>query len=403
VFAKTSNIIFGSKASGVNILITDNDQMQIVYVIVERKGNRLTCSNFSNSLTPEELKNKLSTNIPVYLSIDGKGILHKISESKLGVSAIDSIFPDAKSSDFLVQETLLDGNRRIISAIRQSKADEILKIITAMGYNVLKVTLGPFSVINISDSFPDETSIELPYYNIFLKQGKICGFEKIGDLRRAFSIDIDSQVLQSEFIVPFTSCLFHFRGNESISVEYDPIHLQKENFKFRKLFQLAGWGLLLFFFCTLLVNYFLFENLREQNAKISANINANKEVLTRIAKLKNQLKVKEGLLTKNLSFNNFGFAYYFDRIAQSVPNSITLSRFCISPAMISQVDRESIKFQRQRILISGYAFSSKNLDSWIKSVRTLSWINDIAIKSFTDNNIDVAKFDLEISINESLK
>lgn len=400
MFTDINDIINGRKACGINIFINDDESLLISSIVVEKKGEKLTYSDANTSIPPDDLKKYLNVNLPVYLSIDGKGVIHKIIDKKSVGSPIDQIFPDAKADDFLIQETLLSQDRRIISAVRQEKVRELMVMINSSGFDVLKILLGPFSVMNIAAAFPGEATFQLPFYNIFFVSGTISGFEKSNKAESDFFVNIDSQVVNSEVLVPYSLCLLHFKGDENFTCDSGFMQPQKENFRYRRLFQLTGWGCLIIFFLTLLANFFLFENFRGRNQVYSAQIASNKEILVKIGVLNNQLKVKQDFYSRGLSNNNQIYALYSDKIAKGVPPDITLSKLCISPAVVSPADKEAIVFQKGRILISGYTLSSDDLDSWIQSVRTEPWINEIAIKSFSDNNRDAAKFDLEISIKE---
>ena len=396
-------IIQGSRACGISIWITEDDLLIINSIFVERKGNEISFSNPSSFTSLDDLKSNIPKNIPIYLSVDGKGIIHKTFEKDLQMPLIEYIFPNTTSRDFILQETLLTENKRIISVVREEKLSELLLKINEKGFFILKILIGPYSIINLLQDASNDTIIHLPFYDINIKAGQFIGYERIKSEFPSFTLKLDTGEINSRFIVPFSNSLFHFKESDNISIDCPWLQSQHENYKFKRLFQLSGWGILIFLFISLLINYLLFDNYRNKNKLLSSQIGTNKEILIRIEKLTTQIKEKEEFYQSNLTFNNHIYSYYFDRIAKDIPLNITLSRFCISPVVISQKGEESLSFQKDKIIISGHTTTSSYLDSWIKSLRSLSWINEISIKNYADNGIELASFDLEISLSEESK
>ena len=99
-------IIQGSRACGISIWITEDDLLIINSIFVERKGNEISFSNPSSFTSLDDLKSNIPKNIPIYLSVDGKGIIHKTFEKDLQMPLIEYIFPNTTSRDFILQETL---------------------------------------------------------------------------------------------------------------------------------------------------------------------------------------------------------------------------------------------------------------------------------------------------------
>jgi hypothetical protein len=402
-FFSNIEIIKGSKAVGVNIWIKPDDELEINAIVIGKIRNKLSVVDKKTFTLLEEMTKSVSGKLPLYLSIDGKGVLHKIIDFKPDGQLIDFLLPNANSNDFVIQDIIVGEKRKIISIVRKDKLEEILNKINGLGFDVLKLFLGPFSLSSIVHLLQENSTIPLPYYNLILKNNSLEGFEKNLDSSPDFRIEIESEPLNSNFIVPFSNCIHHFAENNSISIDYIEINNQIDNFRFRRLFQLCGWGILVFLLVSLLINFTLFDYYRQKNQLLVSQIGDKKEILNKIEGLKRLVKTKENFFKNNSFQNNPLFAYYSDRLAKEVPSGITLGNLNFFPLQKQSTSKDELNFLYGKILVSGYTHNSNYLDLWIKTLKSLSWIQKIDIKSYSDNGTEPAKFVLEIDLKEFTK
>jgi hypothetical protein len=119
------NIIKGSKSAGLDIWITPDDTLEINAIVISSHRDKIKILFKKSISTIEELPSALSANLPIYLSIDGKGILHKIIDSQNNGPLLDALLPNANKNDFIIQHTVLEEKRELISIIRNEKMEEI--------------------------------------------------------------------------------------------------------------------------------------------------------------------------------------------------------------------------------------------------------------------------------------
>lgn len=401
-FINRTYILKGSKAIGLSIWIKTEDEYEINSIVVSKAGNKLSVINKRSALSIDEILNSSNRNLPIYLSIDGKGVLHKITESDPDKSVIELLLPNADSKDFVTQEISTNDNKKLISIVRKDRLDEILNLINRAGFLVLKVFLGPGSVCGLAKILENDSTIKIPYYILYLKNQTIEGFEKNCDPSPEFSINIESEILDSRFIVPFSNSIHHYIENDETENDCSVINEQAENFRYRRLFQMSGWTIIVLLFGSLLINISFFEHYRQKNQILTVQVKNNKELFSKIETLNRQIKSKEDFFLNNSNRSTPLLAYYSDRLAKDVPSGIHFTRLSLFPLQKQITSNAGLNFLSRQIIITGYTRSSNYLDSWIKSLKKFNWIKEISIKNFIDNSTDQAGFELEISLKQEL-
>ena len=397
-FINRTHVLKGPKAIGLSIWIKTDDEYEVNSIEVNKAGNKLSLSNRRYSLSIEETLNSYNKNLPIYLSIDGKGVLHKITESDPDKSVIELLLPNADSKDFVTQEISTNDNKKLISIVRKDRLDEIIDLINKVGFLVLKVSLGLGSICDLAKILENDSTIKLPYYTLHLKNQTIEGFEKNYDPSPEFSINIESEILDSEFIIPFSSSIHHYIENDETENNCTVVNEQVENFRFRRLFQMSGWAIIVFLFVSLSINFILLDHYRHKNQILIFQVKNNREILSKIETLNRQIKSKEDFLLNNSIQSIPLMAYYSDRLAKDVPSGIRFTRLNLFPLQKQITSNAGLNFLARQIIITGNTRNSNYLDFWIKSLKKLTWIKEISIKNFIDNSTEQAGFELEINL-----
>jgi hypothetical protein len=293
MFPILSNIalIRGFKAAGVSIWIKPDDTLEINVIVIRRLRNKLSVVQKASFISIKEFSESISGIQPIYISVDGKGILHKIIDTNNNRN-IEKVLPGANNKDFVIQDLVIDETRAIVSILRKDKLEELVNLFNESKYDILKIFLGPFSISNIVKLVHDNSKIILPYYDLVLNKNSIAGFEKNLNSSPDFNVEIESELLNSKFIVPFSNGLTHFIENKMLSIDYLEINKQVDNFRFKRLFNMCGWSLLILFFASLLINFIVFDIYHEKNQILVSQVGNNRETLSKIEKIQNLIKTK---------------------------------------------------------------------------------------------------------------
>lgn len=398
-----NKIIKGRRAAGIRICFDQQEAPFIDYVVLSQKGDKIKVDTTGSCKDLKELIKALPDSIPLYISLDGKWIIHKIIDSTEAGDELNRVLPNANKNDFIIQKFPLGEGKDYISIIRKEKLEEILGEMTSLNQFIFEVTLGPVSSFGLLPQINHSDEFSLPNYQILFKDGEIRDIRKTPDLPDDKEFSIEDDTISINYLIPFTSCINHFKKTGVPLLDLNIINEQRKYFLYKRLFQFFGWVVLCFLFASLMANYFIYEKVRNKNQLLLEQIGSNKELLKKIQQKQSLLKTREELVS-NISFSHDPlFAYYSDRIAKEVPSEITLSKLELAPQEKSSINKDLIQFINNKILISGITSSSEPLDSWIRSLKAYRWISDIIIANYYDSNSEPPRFDLEIILNNKAR
>lgn len=400
MISRISDIMFakGHRAAGVRIFYDQEAAPAIDYVVLSKIKNNIRVETTGSCKDFKELIMTLPDSIPLYVSLDGKGIVHKVTDSASEGDELNKVLPNANKNDFIIQKIPIGSKKDFISVMRKEKLEEILNELTALNQFVFDTSLGPVSSFGIIQQKANQEEFHLPHYQIILKEGEIQDIRKTSDATGNVDFTIEQYTLSINYLIPFTSCIAHFRKSDAQVLDFHQINEQRRNFIYKRLFRLSGWVVLLFLFGSLIANILIYQNLRTKNQSLSEQIENGRELLKIIEQKQNLVKTREELISNTSFPRDPLFAYYSDRIAKEVPPEITLNKLELAPQEKSSINKDLFQFINNRILIRGVTVNSESLDSWIKSLKTYDWISEVTITNYFDSNNEVPRFDIEITL-----
>lgn len=408
-----SNIEFikGKESVGITINLSSESEYSIDYVWLVKKKNIISIQDLGNNISDiNSLNNTISGKTPIHLNIIGKGLIHRklekpAIEDKSEKEIIHNIFPNADPEEFLLQKTTTKQGF-YLSLIRKKIVEEILNHFTSIGFFITHITIGPFAINNITGLF-ENIPINSPIYvknqkleiddqlisSINLTQNKSDVFYTIGD-----------ENINHDNLISFASAFSFYIPSKNSFIELEQLNISKEEFTFKKVFTLLGWGILIFVFTVLLINYLFFEHYNKKYNTLSLEYSNRIEVINSLQKLSTELAEKERFVSDNNLQVTSRFSYYSDRLAILIPKGIVLQELILNPLISNIKKNKEISVAQNIILVNGQVAKTKLLNNWIKEIEKENWVKDVKIVKFSqkDQNSS-AEFELEISVKESIK
>ncbi len=402
------NLMKSASVNGVELAIQSDGKYLFHLATLKKEKStivieqQVVCVN-----TIADLKEKIDAKMPLVISITGKGIINK----KIDATPIDSnkillnkILPNANEAEFCIQKTLIDDKSIFVSVIRNSLLDEILNEFKTIGIDsIQECYLGPFAINNCLP-FIDEkiNNIQLKNYKLGVKNGLIQDLNQDDTFTAENVITIGDDPIQLEQLISFATA-FSYHRNTLNSGIVNSILLEelKLNFKEKRKFVSRTWAMLLSFFFILLINYFVFNNYWTKNNEISSRLEINKSSLNRLDTLKNEFQQKKMFMQQNGLMENSLTSFYADKLAESLPNSISWTNLEIHPVKKKEANAESdlIQFENKIIRISGNCQYSLDLNDWMKHLKNFLWIDKLELLNYKqDNANDKGAFLLEIQL-----
>jgi Tfp pilus assembly protein PilN len=376
----------GNSVAGIELRLSGSSLM-ICYVVLHRKGSKLEIKEKGEATSVNELR--LPNSTPVALSISGKGIIHKKVAYSEGMDAgtlLQKVLPNAKPADFYVQRTADVNGSVIVSVARRNSIDELLTEFMNSRSDVVSCTLGPFCISSIitAISGTNET-LRLPGHTIDFAEDVIEQYtsEENSVVDKAA---IGDEPVDAALVVPFAAGASCFTGSDLV-MDIPVVAASADEFRQGKIFRLAGAGLLIVLFTTLLSNYFLFDHYWKKKQGMEMRSSANMGAVEEYTKLKEEYDRKMQFLQGTGLLDRSQASFYADRIAMDIPEVIQLSEMNISPRERTESEND-MQFESRVIRVTGSCRKSNELNEWIKLLGKKEWVRHVELINYKQGKAD---------------
>ena len=398
-----SELLKSNRIIGLHVKVQGSEEPLFSYVILKRKKGKIEIElEETIQCDFEKLPSHLPIKCPIYLSIDGKGILHKKIQRDSSKPAIQEAIPNAKEEDFYFEQFDSTEQTAYLSFARKEAVNEILTKLQAQKFSVVGLTISPFVARGIFEIFPDlPSSLLVGSYVIEVEKtdGAIAGYRKLDDDTiepKSYTLG-DNHILSSH-LLPFYQALTYY-ANGSEASQYPAIAAQKTEYVSKRLFILAGGGTLLFLFLVLLINLFVFTSLTEEKQRLESQVLGNREIVSKLKQVKGELAWKEKFIGQGGGDQKKWFSYVADQIGSTVPEEITLEKLELHPVTSKIRKQKEIEIAPDAIRIEGIAKSSLPVNDWALELKKMPWATSVAVENFSLlENSQLGIFSIEIRL-----
>lgn len=400
---KTTEFTKCKRVAGLHCAVYGNDMPTFSYIVlVKHKGKIEIEHQATFQCEIEKLSENISTKLPLFLSLEGRGILHKQVDPDPSRPIIQQVIPNANEEDFIFEQ--FEGSQQsvVISFSRKSYVDEILGKFATQKFAVIGLTISPFSVTWIFELFPGlparilTGSFELETDKV---TGSILRYQKLENenLTDQHYTLADNQIT-SRFILPFYSALTYYT-NTGHRPEYAVVAFQKEEFVSKRQFIFFSWIILTFLFLILFANLLVFTNISEKKQFMETKVSTNMETLNTLKKVKEELLWKEKFLGQAGVDRKKWLSYFADQLAASVPEEITLEKLELHPVTTKIRKLKEIEIQPDAVQIEGVTKNSLAVNNWAVSLKKMDWISNVIVENFSQlENSTLGVFSIEITL-----
>lgn len=342
-------------------------------------------------VAPDALADALSADVPVYLVVNGKGILNwKVAggPGREAGSDIGALLPNAKATDFYVQE-YPGSTDRFITLIRQANLDALLDTLVAKGVAVVWVGLGPYVVCSLLPLL-ERTPPEL------LFAGHQLAFDRAG-LTECFYADgagleghlvIGEERVEKEYLIAYAAGLQGVLPVPSPAALNVPrVQHRRETHRQTKTLRqtavLVAGGV----FLALLVNFLLYQRYYGEHQQLQARQAAGEGLLRKLDSLQQRVGEQEAFLTKAGWTGFVSTAHFTDQLAASVPATVRLTDLTVNPLDDKQyrADRK-MTFENHLIRLAGTCTKPTDLNPWVQYIESFEWVKAVEIRDYTFND-----------------
>lgn len=398
---KNLEFLKSTKCAGLYIWKDNCHYSYTSLVVVKRNGEKTyPLSSFtSNNLF--EIAKEIPSGIPIIVALDGSNVIHKIVPEKVSADQqVSMALPGAKAKDFFLCRQPISDDRIIISLVRLSEVEQLVRDLNSAGLLIWDITLGPFALPEIREVFVDSERINIPYYTIKIKNEELLDFVRIPhNPSLNSSITFNDNVYSGEHLVPLANCLKFYSGSWKLK-SFSLLDNQRKEYKAKKVLNTVLLPFLLLVFASLLFNFFLFMNYEKEKQVLEIVIFNKSSQLMEIDSLKKVIITKQQIFDTKHNNNAKYLSYFSDRIGSVVPQGIRLQEMVINPQLKTSRVGSGHEFEKNRISITGITDNTISLEVFVKRLSSFKWIKNTSIISFIEAKDGVKSFILDLELSD---
>ena len=397
-------IIAVKEAVGVDIHFMEDGGMFISGVQLKiQNGNVNRVKVFDSIYSLEELKSKLPANIPLAISLNGKGVIMRTVAEKVTDNLISKMFPGTNPQNFVTVIHQLKGkSESIIYVTRKAFVEKFIRDANDLNLRIVSMTIGtkpvdiviPFISTSSLIIWLPSLSIDIDQSNVNAVYAKNAMTSNDDILRIADNTYKPSQVLalgnaMGILSKPADMLYSDIAGNEITEMQTEHAYY--------KLFSFIGWTILLCLLTLLLANFIVFnsyynkkKNLESESEVVNSELESKTAVNMEIDSLYNFF-VRAGwnVATKH--------GYYIDRIAALVPSSLQLTGIQSSP-LNERSDIDDFAVKSDQIILMGVSVNPIELEIFIRAIKNVPGIKIAELTNYLyKENLHGAIFTIEIT------
>lgn len=373
----------------VGIFLVNRNEWQISVIRARIQNNEISIVSAVEDL--KELKEAgeiLSHNIPLILHIDGWGVLAKDNGTENNSIPIDN------QEFFLKEYPKPDGSGSYFSIIRTDLLKSIVDFCSSASLNIAGLYLGPFNVALLAPFFEERKEIKAGKWKVTLGNGGINSLSA-ESIENQSIYDIGGDKVTSGLLPLYASIVEFFSG------ERENNHLiakSREEFVFGRLVKYISIGSLSMILILLLLNFFIWDSLRNRNTELTYEVARNEQLLSQLSEKEKEFRVKENLVVQYIGSNSkTHYSWYADKLCSTLPSGIRLTLLDIQPLVKKHKTGIAIEYKNRQIEVEGDARNMSEISEWVKSIDREKWAKKVELISFfTDNDQATGHFKLQI-------
>jgi hypothetical protein len=385
----TNKILALKKVAGIELTFLSENTYVINCIILEVKKEKvIVTETYYNIKSIHELSKKIPELTPVALVLNGKGLIHK-KTTAIGNSLSSDILPGVNPNDFLFQYT--NGLPSIeVSIIRKAVADKIITALNELKIYTCSLSLAFYDIAYITELIEHNGTISTTQYNLDFYNKKIQAYQTSNieekDLLVKPEINIATEYIKSNFLIAYAAAIkLLSQGLKSVdSVNLKSIAYNQNKLQETTLLKLYAFSFLGGILVLLLINFFVYSHYYSENNELLSSYQFSIQQGVKYDTLKKNITDKKQFLGAAGWLNDSKMiSFYADRIAATVPESVTLINLNIYPAISKfTLGSKQWSFQQDAILITGKCDDPSLLDNWVKEMGTIKNVSQSKINSY---------------------
>jgi hypothetical protein len=405
-------ILYFKKGAAVEVFIDENSDLSIGLVTGALRNNKIDKTSEAFVIdSVEKLAGKIGSNTPVSVIINGKSVLVKeirLRDDQKNSNLVALAFPEIDHSKFY-SSIFKSQQIAIISIARKEVIDEMIQKLLKQDLQIYNVSIGINVIENIFPFIDVKATrtIDTNWFKVSLDEQKT-----IISLEQKINVDkswtgkheylIGNQYIHPFTILPFSALIELLAQNLDLtqSLSSDPLSAKRNEFKWKRYFNITAIGILIFVFIILAVNYILFSSLYSKNQQLQLQLpylagNTHQD--------QTELKAN-GHIIEYINANNWNkgtkVSYYTDRVASLLPKELTLVSIELYPEKKTMSNfSQSLRFSEGTVIVRGISPDPSYVNAFMNNLGTLPGLETVKLKKYSKNkDKNLNEFNLELKV-----
>lgn len=395
MFSRLNYILLGNHFVGLEIF-TDNGEDGFAIVCVEKKKNELVIISDEKKDNLIKIKEFPKAG-PVFLVINNSQVIQKeINEvDSNDIKILNKVFPNLKQEDFYYEIAKINA-KSVVAVCRKSYVDDLLKEYKSKGVLFSGVSIGVCSISNIIP-FVAEKILSTNSVSISLNGETI--LKPLENKNRTFYA-INGLSVKSFDLLSFSAVLGLILKNSSNTgniIKNNALLL--DDFYQKSFFKKTIKSAVFVILGILLINFFIFNYYFKAVNNSTADLTANKNLISDIKSVKSRLKMKEEKLNSSLSINNSKSSFIINELVKNIPSYILLEKLEYHPLEKKIKEDEPIMIVNDVTIISGKTINNVAFTKWIETIERYKWIKNVTITHFGKNETNETVFTIKVKFS----
>ncbi len=375
-------------------------------VLLKREKGEIKILDQALRLTSfAQLQEKIDDGIPCHLVANIRGIIHRKlpATNSTPQQILQSVFPNASLEDFYLQKEKI-AKGCIASVVRKTMIDQLVIDFAQAGLWLLSVRLGSFDVKYLRPFIQESDVLHTTTQSLFFDATQqLVDFEKhIPTSNESQYVKLESERLDNQLLVAFAASFKALMNQPNQGLAIPAIQQNEEELFHKKLFQKAGWTLLLGTLILLIFNLLFYYQFKEKNDALGTQMIYTNNQLQTLDSLRSKVDRQKKFLQNTQLNQNSKSSFIADRIAASLLEGLQLSELEIFPIKGKAEDykmQDLIPYNKEEVLIKGYCKNSSSYNRWIKVLQNLEWVAAIQHLDYKDISTELGAFELKLVIS----
>jgi hypothetical protein len=333
----------------------------------------------------------LLVSIPVIVSVNGKGIVHKQINTKERNTDSESMF-HGMDKDFYRSLVVSDYHALLVFCRKQT-IDSISEQLLRNKIHILDLAIG----LSVAVNFFKDHSIDQSYigHGFCYSNGSI-----VDSKEEMVEVEFFGNRVDNNLLLPYIIAYQCF-ASEMVDPSLD---LPAQILSSRKSFKASRRNFPIFAASTLLLLILLAfsTSVRESSQSRLSQIHQIQGAKKMQMAKEQEKRGKNEEIRREANLLNSYFDNYtmvLDRIGLTMPNSISLKSVSINPVLSKFTKNQEVIIKNRCLIVKGETKNTNDVSNWINALNEEQWVDRLTISSYvlTEN---VLHFDFEIVLKD---